>query len=130
MRGNTLLLLLLALVAGGGALRREELAAKLQAQIRGRVMSSHLDTERRSSNVVGAHTVIKPESEEDVVNAMMLSRVTGRKAMVISGQHSSRNEAVDGTDGILINMRRLKDISFDGNRVTIQAGVLNGQVIN
>ena len=89
-----------------------------QKHFKGKVISSTCDFQTAATDVTGSHDVWYPESIEDVATAVVLSRE--QKTFVRSGAQVARQDMVDGSGGIVINLSELNDI-------TIKSGVVRAE---
>ena len=85
----------------------------------GKIIPSNYDFQTVISDILGPHQVWYPDSQEDVATAIGLSR--GFKTFVKSGRQVARQDVVDGTNSIVINLSELAQISVNENRVSVEA---------
>ncbi len=93
----------------------------------GRIIPSNYDFQTVVSDILGPHQVWYPDSQEDVATAITLSR--GFKTFVKSGRQVARQDVVDGTNGVVINLSELVDISINENSVSVEAAATSEDVI-
>lgn len=86
----------------------------------GKIISSFHDCQSSCTGVTGPHHVFYPNDVEDVARAVELSR--NWRTFIRSGTHTTQDDAVDGTGGIVINLKHLSDIDISGQKVKTQAG--------
>ena len=89
-----------------------------------RVVSSELDPHKKDSDVCGSHTVLYPTNDDEVKEALVVAKVLGvQKVLVRSGRHATGNEPVDGTDAMVVNLRKHCGVEIDSNNnVTVCVG--------
>jgi FAD/FMN-containing dehydrogenase len=86
---------------------------------KGRVIPSNWDFQNTITDVTGSHHVWYPASKDDVATAIDLSK--NQKTFVRSGKQVARQDEVDGSDGVVINLSELVKVTIGGNKVVVEA---------
>lgn len=103
------------------------LRKRTSTKFAGRVIPSDYDFQTIISDITGSHQVWYPKSQEDVAAAIALSR--GFKTFVKSGRQVARQDIVDGTNGIVINLSELVQVSVQSNLVIVEAAATYEDVV-
>lgn len=94
---------------------------KKSIEFRGKIISSDYDFQAVASDVIGPHQVWYPKSRADVERAIKLSQ--NEKVFIRSGIQVTKQDIVDGTGGIVINLKDLINVTVEGNEVKAEAAV-------
>ena len=97
------------------------------AGFKGKVLSSSCDFQSAATDVAGPHDVWYPESPADVATAVTLSRK--HKTFVRSGAQVAREDMVDGSGGIVINLSELSDITINDGVVIAEAAATSEALV-
>ncbi|CBN53929.1 MULTISPECIES: FAD-binding protein [Kamptonema] len=89
-------------------------------QFNGRVIPSNWDFQNTITDVSGSHQVWYPASQDDVATAIKLSK--NQKTFVRSGKQVVGQDEVDGSNGVVINLSELVNVTINGNKVAVEAG--------
>ena len=90
-------------------------------EFKGIVVSSEYDFTNKITDVLGSYDIWYPESSEDIKNAIILSQ--NHKTFIRSGRQVVKQDMVDGSGAIVINLSELNNISLMDGIVQIDAGV-------
>ncbi len=96
-------------------------------QFNGRVIPSNWDFQNTITDVSGSHEVWYPASQDDVATAIKLSK--NQKTFVRSGKQVVRQDEVDGSNGVVINLSELVNVTINGNKVVVEAGATAEDII-
>jgi FAD/FMN-containing dehydrogenase len=94
---------------------------------KGRVIPSKWDFQNTITDVSGSHDVWYPASKDDVATAIDLSK--NQKTFVRSGKQVARQDEVDGSDGVVINLSELVNVTIDGNKVVVEAAATPEDIV-
>ncbi len=100
---------------------------KKAANFKGKVIPSNYDFQTIITDVSGPHHVWYPESQDDVATAIDLSQ--NIKTFVRSGKQVVRQDVVDHSGGIVINLSELKEVSVTDNMVVVEAAATSEDVV-
>ncbi|QSJ14844.1 FAD-binding protein [Nostoc sp. UHCC 0702] len=104
-----------------------ELSQAEANQFNGRVIPSNLDFQNTITDVSGSHDVWYPASQDDVATAIKLSK--NQKTFVRSGKQVARQDEVDGSDGVVINLSELVNVTINGNKVVVEAAATSEDIV-
>lgn len=93
-----------------------------------RIIPSQWDFQNSITDVSGLHSVWYPESQDDVATAIKLSQ--NQKTFVRSGQQVARQDQVDGSNGVVINLSELAKVTIEGNKVVAEAGATSEDIVH
>jgi FAD/FMN-containing dehydrogenase len=96
-------------------------------QFNGRVIPSKWDFQNIITDVSGSHHVWYPASQDDVATAIKLSK--NKKTFVRSGKQVARQDEVDGSNGVVINLSELVDVTINGNKVVVEAAATSEDIV-
>jgi FAD/FMN-containing dehydrogenase len=102
--------------------------SKVEAnQFNGRIIPSNWDFQNTITDISGSHHVWYPASQDDVATAIDLSK--NQKTFVRSGKQVARQDEVDGSDGVVINLSELVNVTIDGNKVLVEAAATPEDIV-
>ncbi|TWU58973.1 6-hydroxy-D-nicotine oxidase [Rubripirellula tenax] len=100
--------------------------ARPEVKFSGRVISSLVDFQDGSSDVIGPHHVVYPKTASDVATAVTLSQKA--KTFVRSGENATKQDSVDGAGGIVINLKEMNGVTVKGGALRAQAAATSEAV--
>ncbi len=102
------------------AMDTEELST--ENRFKGKVILSVNDPQSSLFDVTGPHHVLYPTDDKDVHAAVLDAHKKDWKTFIRSGNHLRKNDKVDGTGGVVINLRNLSNVEVKKDEVIAQAG--------
>jgi len=97
-------------------------------QFNGKVIPSNRDFQNTITDVSGFHHVWYPASQDDVATAIKLSK--NQKTFVRSGKQVVKQDEVDGSNGVVINLSDLVKVTIEGNKVVAEAGATSEDIVD
>jgi FAD/FMN-containing dehydrogenase len=94
---------------------------------KGRVIPSNWDFQNTITDISGSHHVWYPTSQDDVATAIKLSK--NKKTFVRSGKQVARQDRVDGSNGVAIDLSELANITINGNKVVLEAAATSEDIV-
>ncbi len=102
--------------------------AKAKADnFKGRVIPSNWDFQNTITDISGAHHVWYPASQADVATAIKLSQ--HQKTFVRSGKQVARQDRVDGSNGVTIDLSELANITIKQHKVVVEAAATSKDIV-
>jgi FAD/FMN-containing dehydrogenase len=94
---------------------------------KGRVIPSNWDFQNTITDISGSHHVWYPVSQDDVATAIKLSK--HQKTFVRSGKQVAKQDRVDGSNGVAIDLSELTNVTIKGNKVVLEAAATSENIV-